>query len=280
MKLGIFAKTFEGTDPALVLSAAKAAGFSVVQYNMACSGLASMPDEISSEIAIAVSQAAHQNGIEIAAVSATYNMIHPDVTVRELGMQRLEVLAARCAEMGTSIITLCTGTRHARDQWQWHVDNDSSDAWRDLVSEMAKALAIAERYNVVLGIEPELANVVNSAAKAKLLIDEMQSKHVKIIFDAANLFEAVTLQDQKTIISTSVDLLAENIVMAHAKDRMPDGAFTFAGRGCLDYGHYIACLKSIGFDGALVTHGLAAADASSVARFLNSHIRKDLSRGA
>ena len=81
MKLGIFAKTFEGSDPATVMQAVKAAGFSTVQYNMACSGLASMPDEISSETARAVSQAAQDSGVIIAAVSATYNMIHPDVTV-------------------------------------------------------------------------------------------------------------------------------------------------------------------------------------------------------
>lgn len=272
MKLGIFAKTFEGTDPALVFSAAKASGFSMVQYNMACSGLTSMPDEISSEIATAVNHGAKQNDIEITAISATYNMIHPDMAVRKIGLQRLEILATRCAAMGASTLTLCTGTRHATDQWQWHAENETPDAWRDLVSEMAQALAIAERYNVVLGIEPELTNVVNSAAKAKLLIGEMQSSRLKIIFDAANLFEAASLQEQKSIISASVDMLAEHIVMAHAKDRRPDGAFTVAGRGCLDYGHYISCLKRVGFDGALVTHGLAAADAPNVAQFLNSQI--------
>ena len=268
MKLGIFAKTFEGSEPASVMHAAKQAGFSEVQYNMACSGLASMPDRIDVATALAVHQAAQRSAIKISAVSATYNMIHPDLAVRELGLQRLDVIAARCAELGTSLITLCTGTRHATDQWQWHVENESQEAWRDLTSEMAKALTIAERHNVNLGIEPELANVVNSASKAKILIDQMKSSRLKIIFDAANLFEVATMEEQRTIISSSIDLLAPHIVVAHAKDRMPDGAFTVAGQGCLDYGHYIACLTSIGFEGALVTHGLTAADAMAVSQFL------------
>jgi len=34
VRLGIFAKTFEGNSPAEVLPAAAAAGFSAVQYNM------------------------------------------------------------------------------------------------------------------------------------------------------------------------------------------------------------------------------------------------------
>ena len=140
-----------------------------------------------------------------------------------------------------------------------------------LVSSFEKSFA--ECYNVNLGIEPELANVVNSATKAKLLIDEMKSTRLKIIFDAANLFEVAPMEEQRAIISSSIDLLAPHIIMAHAKDRMPDGAFTVAGQGCLDYAHYIACLRSIGFDGALVTHGLAASDAMAVSQFLKGITR-------
>jgi sugar phosphate isomerase/epimerase len=56
--------------------------------------------------------------------------------------------------------------------------------------------------------------------------------------------------------------------MAHAKDREPSGAFTTAGRGVLDYPHVAASLRDAGFDGPLVTHGLAAGEAADVARFL------------
>ena len=43
MKLGIFAKTFPGTDAATVLAAARDAGYATVQFNMSCLGLAAMP---------------------------------------------------------------------------------------------------------------------------------------------------------------------------------------------------------------------------------------------
>ena len=78
MQLGIFAKTFAGTDPQAVLSAARQAGYQVVQYNMACSGLPSLPAEITEEQAIGVAKAAQITGVAIAAISATYNMTHPD----------------------------------------------------------------------------------------------------------------------------------------------------------------------------------------------------------
>jgi sugar phosphate isomerase/epimerase len=273
MKLGIFAKTFEGTDPAQVLKAVANAGYSSTQYNMACSGLAPMPDEISEEQARAVADAAVAAGVEVVAVSGTYNMIHPDLAVRQAGHRRLAVLAERCAAMSTGLITLCTGTRDPVDQWKEHPDNHTPEAWRDLLEAMGTAIEIADRYDVDLGIEPELANVINSAGKARQLIDELKSPRLRIVLDPANLFEVKTLEEQQTIVSSAIDLLADHIVMAHAKDRSLDGSFATAGKGVLDYGHYLRRLSSIGFEGSLITHGLSAAEAEGVATFLSSKLK-------
>ncbi len=268
MKLGIFAKTFEGSDPETVLRSIADAGFACAQYNMACSGLAAMPDAISEEHARSVAAAAKTSGVEIVAVSGTYNMIHPDLGLREAGHRRLAVLAERCAEMSTGLITLCTGTRDPLDQWKEHPDNNSPEAWRDLLDAMETAVSIAERFGIDLGIEPELANVVNSAARARRLIDELKSPRIKIVLDPANLFEVETLEEQRAIVSQAIDLLGDRIVMAHAKDRTQDGRFATAGKGVLDYAFYLRKLAEIGFDGSLVTHGLSAEEAPGVADFL------------
>ena len=268
MRLGIFAKTFAGASPDAVLGAAAAAGYTTVQYNMACSGLAAMPDNLPLEDAAAVAQAAQAHGVSIAAVSGTYNMIHPDKSVRARGLARLDVLASRCQTMPTAMITLCTGTRDPADQWRGHPDNASAEAWRDLLAEMAAALAIAERWDIGLGIEPELANVVNSAAAADQLIRELKSPRLKVVLDPANLFEHATLGEQHRLVSAAIDLLADRIAMGHAKDRAADGAVVAAGTGVVDFRHYLRSLKAAGFEGPLITHGLAAGEAPGVAAFL------------
>ncbi|MBY3236835.1 sugar phosphate isomerase/epimerase family protein [Rhizobium laguerreae] len=272
MKLGIFAKTFEGTDPLTVLNSVAGAGFTCAQYNMACSGLAPTPEIITEAQARSVAEAARESGVEIAAVSGTFNMIHPDPAVREVGLRRLATLAERCADMSTSLITLCTGTRDPVDQWKAHADNDTPEAWQDLLGAMGAAIEIAERYDVDLGIEPELANVVNSAEKAYRLIAALKSPRIKIVLDPANLFEVATLDEQRSIVSSAIDLLADRIVMAHAKDRNPDGSFATAGKGVLDYAHYLGRLKAIGFNGSLVTHGLSALEAAGAATFLKNSL--------
>ncbi len=266
MRLGIFAKTFAGSDPQIVMQAARDAGFGAVQYNMACSGLPAMPDVITKSQAQAVADAAQASGLHISAVSGTYNMIHPDRALREAGLRRLGVIIDACAALGTGMVTLCTGTRDPDDQWRAHPENQSPAAWRDLLEEMGKACTLAEARGIRLGIEPELANVVDSAARARALIDTLQSPAIGIVLDPANLFETET--DHGEIIARAVDLLADRIVMAHAKDRAPNGDFVAAGTGVVDFPAFIARLRAAGFAGDLVTHGLSAAEAPGVACFL------------
>ena len=267
-RMGIFAKTFPGSAPGAVLSAAAAAGFGAAHYNMVCSGLAAMPDEIAAGTAEAVAAAASANGVAIVGLSGTWNMIHPDLAVREVGMRRLEVLAQACAAVGTRLITLCTGTRDPDDQWRGHPDNATPEAWRDLLKGMEQAVAIADRHGVDLGIEPELANVVDSTAKARRLLDEIGRPRLKIVLDPANLAEIETPERRRDIVANAVDVLADRIAMAHAKDRSASGDFVAAGRGMIDFPHFLGALQSVGFSGPLVAHGLSAAEAPAAAAFL------------
>ena len=186
MELGIFTRTFDTTGALPTLRAVAASGFTTAQFNFACLGLPSMPDQINTDDATAVAIASNDAGVSIAAVSGTYNMVHPDLAVRQLGLQRLEVLFGACATIGTRIVTLCTGTRDPEDQWRWHPDNVSKAAWNDLLTELESAALIAERFGVVLGIEPERANIVSSPQHARQLLDELRSTRIRIILDPAN----------------------------------------------------------------------------------------------
>ncbi|MGJ5814629.1 sugar phosphate isomerase/epimerase family protein [Paludibaculum fermentans] len=270
MILGIFAKTFAERP----FEKARRAGYAAVQYNMSCAGLDAMPDAIPAGLAAAIRADAEAAGIQIAALSATYNMIHPDVEVRRKGLQRLRVLAEAAPGMGTRLLTLCTGTLDPEDQWRRHPGNDGAEPWQALLENMEQAIRIADEYDVELGIEPEHANVVSSARRARRLIDELGSPRVRIILDGANLFEAEPLDRQRAIVADGIELLADRISLAHAKDRLADGTFTRAGAGVLDYGHYLARLHAAGFRGPLVTHGLAEDDAATVGRFLDLHLQQ------
>ena len=272
---GIFAKTFDRPSLTGVLDAVVENGFTRLQFNMACAGLSSMPENISFKLADQIANELSVRSLTMDALSGTFNMIHPDKQILEQGLKSLEVLICNAGQMGTSVITLCTGSCDAEDMWRFHPGNNSREAWSALCNTLEQALAIAESKEVILGVEPELANVVNSAEKAKQIIAEMKSKHLKIVFDPANLFEKADTKEIEKIIANGLELLGENIVIAHAKDRKADGSFTAAGLGILPYSFFIHQLKETGFDGALITHGLHESEAKQCSIFLNQQLRYD-----
>ncbi|WP_029073764.1 sugar phosphate isomerase/epimerase family protein [Kaistia adipata] len=268
MQLGIFAKTFPGSVPLTVLSAVKAAGYGVAQFNMACAGLPAMPDEIPADTLAAIRAAVAETDVAITALSGTYNMIHPDKAVRETGLRRLGVMLEAARALDVPLVTLCTGTRDPVDQWAHHPDNATPEAWADLLTEMEKAVALADKAGVDLGIEPEQANVVTSAEDGRRLVAAIGSERIRFVLDPANLFEITDRDTARRVVADAVERLAGRIAMAHAKDRKADGSFATAGTGVVDFPDFFERLRQAGFDGPVVTHGLSAEEAPGVARYL------------
>jgi len=277
MEIGIFATTFlipndDAPDVDAQLDQIAGLGVQAVSFDTLCLGLPSMPDAIDPAQALRVRDGLTARGLWMASLSATFNMAHPDPAERDTGLRQLEVLAASAHAFGTNLLTLCTGTRSRQSMWRNHPDNGTPEAWADMRATVQRAIAIAEKYDVRLGIEPEVANVVNSPARARRLLDEMRSDRLTIVMDGANIFPAGTLPRQREILDEAFALLGDDIGMAHAKDLTKDGAAgnAAAGTGLLDYGYYIHLLRQCGFDGALVLHGLSAAQAPACVAFLRS----------
>jgi sugar phosphate isomerase/epimerase len=196
-------------------------------------------------------------------------MIDPVPERRDAGRRRLDQLAGACGLLGTKTITLCTGTHDPHDMWRGHPANGRRDAWTDLLAAMEQALAIAEEHDLWLAVEPETANVVDSAAKARRLLDELRSPRLKIIIDPANLFHVGDLPYQRAILDAAFDLLGPDIVLAHAKDvRVVDDTVhhVTAGTGVLDYQHYLTRLRHIRVP--LIVHGLAETEVDGTLAFL------------
>lgn len=274
MEIGIFSKTFERPTLTEKLDAIAAHGLRAVQFNMDCAGVESMPDQIDPALRAQIRQEFAQRGITMAAVSGTYNMVDLDLEQRRLGLQRLRTLAAACHDMGTSVITLCTGTRDRTSMWRRHPDNDLPDAMRDLVAELRQAVVFAAEYKVTLAFEPEVNNVIDSARKARQLLDEVNSPYLKVVMDGANVFHKGELPRMREILDEAFALLSKDIALAHAKDLDHDGdaGHLAAGQGLLDYDYYLRLLKQSGYTGSLILHGLDENQVDGCVAFLQGKL--------
>ena len=115
-EIGIFEKTFARPTLGETLDAVAGHGLRNIQLHLEAAGLEPMPLEVPLAVRELIRDETTSRGVAVAALSATYNMAHPERSVRDDGLARLEVMAAACRDIGTTVLTLCTGTRDRDDK--------------------------------------------------------------------------------------------------------------------------------------------------------------------
>src|SRR2546427_11726842 len=111
MHLGIFARTFVRSSLEETFDAVKSYGLNCLQFNFTCAGLPVLPEAIEPALARRIRTELEERSLFMAAVSGTCNLIHPDPALRAQSLRRLQTMIGACRELGTSGVTLCTGTR-------------------------------------------------------------------------------------------------------------------------------------------------------------------------
>jgi sugar phosphate isomerase/epimerase len=257
MDFGIFAKTFVRRSLAQVLDAVVARGLRHIQFNLSSAGLPTLPAELPDIQCTAIREELQKHGLDMTAISGTFNIIHPDPHARAQGLERLRVLAGASKALGTDLITLSTGTRNPEDLWRGHPQNGSPEAWGEMLASMEQIAQVGEECSVRFAFEPEQANVVNSARKARELLDTLRSRYVGVLIDPANLLNRENMQTSRDVLTEAFALVGGEIILAHAKDISPTGRSgnLALGKGVLDFAHYFRLLKSVGYKLPVIAHG-------------------------
>ncbi len=279
-KIGIFAKTFPRGTLEETLCAVSSHGFRVIQFNLSCAGLPTLPNALPVDQVDRIGSAVTDRGLAIAALSGTFNAIDPDRAGREDDIRRFAVLSGSCRRLGASVVTLCTGTRDTDDMWRRHPENETAGAWQEMVGTLRRLIEIADRDDLVLAFEPETGNVVDTSTKARRLLDEIGSPRLKVVLDPANLFDPDNLGRMDRVLDEAFDLLSSDVALVHAKDVLPDGSgTTSAGLGVLDYPRFAALYHRHSLDVPIVLHGLAEADVATCREFVARTFSIPTSRG-
>ena len=166
--------------------------------------------------------------------------------------------------------------------WRYHPENGSPGSWRDMAACVREATDIARQANVVLALEPEVSNVVDSARKARRLLDEIGSPHLKVTMDPANLFHEGELPRMKEILDEAFALIGKDVVLCHAKDLDHDGEAGHkpAGYGVLDYDQYMSLLLKYKFKGPILLHGLTVEQVPGCLEFVRAKLASSLHSAA
>lgn len=243
-------------------------GFSCVQFAFSSiaesqftpTGEIEIPAVIPADVLRTVSTQAQTHGIPVRVINGTFNMAHPDRAVREEGIRRFAVLCEAAQELGAPFISLCSGTRNPAYLWSGHPDNGTDAAWADMRDTVARCTETAERHGITLAIESEASNIISTPARARRIMDEIGSSHLKMILDCANLFHPghAHADEVHATLDAAFAAYGHDIVLAHGKDICEgDGiAFCGTGRGIVDFSYTAKLLRDYGFSGDMFLHGI------------------------
>jgi sugar phosphate isomerase/epimerase len=113
--------------------------------------------------------------------------------------------------------------------------------------------------------------VIDTAAKARELIEEMGSPYLGVTLDPANLVTMATLANTGRVVDHAFEKLGRWIALAHAKDITAgedDVRRVSPGQSVLDFGYYLALLWKAGFTDGLILHDVEESQvASSISHF-------------
>ncbi len=243
-------------------------GFEAVQFAFSSigetdftpDGEIEIPASIPFRAITAADRAAAACSLPIRVINGTFNMAHPDKSVREEGLRRFALLTEAADALGCPMISLCSGTRNRDHLWTFSAENDSAEAWADMADTIARAVELAEKWGITLAIESEAANIIDTPENARRIMDEVGSPRLKMILDCANLFHRGTAHPEnvRSTIGHAVEVFGADIVIAHGKDiRAGDGIdFCGTGLGIVDFAYTAELLRQVGYTGDMFLHGI------------------------
>ena len=115
---------------------------------------------------------------------------------------------------------------------------ETEEQLREVLKTIKEIVLEAENYDVNVGIEGVWCFVINSPQKMKRLVDDLNSRNVKVIFDPVNYLNINNYQKQDEMINDIFTLLSDKICVLHAKDFVvEDGEFKMVKptEGMLNY---------------------------------------------
>ena len=233
---------------------------SIAETDFTPNGQIEIPAVSPSAAIQAVRENAEKYGIPVEVINGTFNMAHPDRGIREEGIRRFEILCRAAKELSAKYISLCSGTRNADHLWSPHPDNDTQEAWNDMLDTVSRCTKIAEEYGIILAVESEASNIISTPERARSLMDTVGSPNLKMILDCANLFHAgeAHKENVREILEHAFALYGNDIVLAHGKDIREGDSIDFCGTGLgiVDFAYTAALLEQYDFTGNMFLHGI------------------------
>ncbi|MBR2769577.1 MAG: sugar phosphate isomerase/epimerase [Solobacterium sp.] len=220
------------------LSVVRDMGFTCVHLALSkVQGMTADPSALTPGYAMYLKKAFEKAGIDIAVLGNYLNLATPDQDALKKNQEKYTAHLRFASILGVGVVGTETGnpnTGYVYDPEKSHTD----EALETFITNLRPVVKDAERFGVLLAIEPVWRHIVYSPQRARIVLDEINSPNLRIIFDPVNLLDEENLSRREEVLNDAMTLLEKEIDVIHLKDyKTETGPRTCmaAGLGDMDY---------------------------------------------
>ncbi|MBO7703781.1 MAG: sugar phosphate isomerase/epimerase [Solobacterium sp.] len=220
------------------LKTVRAQGFTCVHLALSkIQGMTADPSALTPGYAMYLKHAFEDAGLDIAVLGNYLNLATPDPEALKRNQEKYRAHLRFASLLGAGVVGTETGnpnTDYSYDPERSHTD----EALETFITNLKPVVKDAERFGVILAIEPVWRHIVCSPRRARTVLDEINSPNLQIIFDPVNLLDEANIDCREEVLNEAMTLLEKEIAVIHLKDyKKETGVRTCmaAGLGDMDY---------------------------------------------
>lgn len=208
----------------------------------------SFPQEVPSPLALNTDlaqrygEAFKQAGLKIEVLGCYVNIVHPDNNKQQEAIDTFKLHIQFCSTLGATMV----GTETGSIGKGYCEENFTAEAFTAVIKAVKQMVKEAEKHDVIVGIEPGVNHPLYTAELAHELVQKLNSEHLKIILDCANLITPSNYVEQASLFEKAIALLDPAIAVVHLKDFIiKDGKVIFVpvGEGLLNFDPVLKYMK-------------------------------------
>lgn len=185
-----------------------------------------------------------KNELDIAVLGCYLNLGNPNAESLKKITEKYMAHIRFASTLGVGVLGTETGA--VNEKYATEEANFTEEALDIFIKNLRPIVEYAEKMGVIVAIEPVCRHIVSTPARARKVLDTIQSSNLQIIFDPVNLIEIWNYEQREEIFAEAIELLGKDIAVVHIKDfKVEDGKMisVAAGTGMMDYSQIVKFIK-------------------------------------
>ena len=150
-----------------------------------------------------------KNELDIAVLGNYLNLAHPDTDALHAIQEKYYAHIRFASLLGCGMVGTETGAPNA--EYKFCPECRSDAALATFIKNFKPVVRCAEQYGVTIAIEPVVKHIVYDARRARIVLDEIGSPNLQILFDPVNLLNMENVDRREEVFAEAIERIYEEV---------------------------------------------------------------------